>query len=121
MCFSRARSASRVLCAVSTFVLIMTGCSSMYRVPLKSGMPALSVRQIRPGDTVRVTLRDGTRYEFEVRTFGPDAIVDTDGRTFPLKDVQMLEQRRLSNNKLALWWGVISAGTLLLMYAIGSS
>jgi hypothetical protein len=77
--------------------LITSGWTSYKRIGLQSPAPAAAFSHVTPGDTVRVTMRDRTRYTFVVEFVSDDGLTSkVDGRLFPASDIVGVEQRHYS-------------------------
>ena len=74
----------------------------MHKVPMvagSAGQPA--VWQVKAGDTVRVTLRNGSSAEFKVQSVAPDVIVSVDGRRFDSNEIRSVERHGIDGDKTA--------------------
>lgn len=80
--------------------LITSGCTSFKRIGLQSPAPAEAFSHVKPGDTVRVALRDRTRHTFRVESVSDAGITSaTDGRLFPATEIVGLERRHYDVTK----------------------
>jgi hypothetical protein len=99
--------------------LVFSACTSLREVPLPAGAPAVSVAGIKPGDTVVITLRDGTVRKLEVEQVEAVALVGksrrgTGNERHAYADMQALEVRRISIWKTT---GAVAATVLVVALA----
>ena len=93
----------RLVCALTSLAVATASCTSMHKVPMvagSAGQPA--VWQVKAGDTVRVTMRNGSSAEFKVQSVAPDVIVSGDGRRFDSNEIRSVERRGVSGVLTAL-------------------
>lgn len=86
-----------VLGLVLAMALVLGGCTRMQEVPLA---PTPLQEAVKPGEKVRVTLRDGTVRELEVTAVEPEAIVAGEERVAAAEIVK-LERREVDVGKTA--------------------
>ena len=79
--------------------LIASGCTSFTRIGPQSPTAAAAFSNLKPGDTVRVVLRDRTRHTFTIAAVSDVGITASDGRQFPASDIIALERRRYDVKK----------------------
>jgi hypothetical protein len=92
-----------LVCALTSLAVATASCTSMHQVPqvpASPGQPA--VWQVQAGDTVRVTMRNGSSAQFKVQSVAADVIVSTDGTRFDSTEIQSVERREGSGGKTAL-------------------
>ena len=78
-------------------------CTSMHKVPMAAASPGQpAVWQVKAGDTVRVTMRNGSSAEFKVQSVAPDVIVSVDGRRFDSNEIRSVQRRGVSGVLTAL-------------------
>ena len=95
--------------ALTALAVATASCSSMHKVPVvpaSAGQPV--AWQVKAGDTVRVTMRDGGSSEFRVQSVTPEAIVAINGVRFEQANITSIERRGFSFGK-TLGLGVIGA------------
>ena len=88
------------VCALMSLAVATASCTSMHKVPMvaaAAGQPA--VWQVKEGDTVRVTMRNGSAAEFKVQSVAPDVIVSVDGRRFDSNEIRSVERRGIDGDK----------------------
>lgn len=74
----------------------------MHKVPMVAASPGQpAVWQVKAGDTLRVTMRNGSSAEFKVQSVAPDVIVSVDGRRFDSNEIQSVERRGVDGDKTA--------------------
>jgi hypothetical protein len=120
------RSASLVrslVCALTVLAVASASCSSMHKVPVvaaPAGQPM--AWQVKAGDTIRVTMRDGGSSVFSVQSVTPDAIVAINGARFEQTNITSVERRGFSLGK-TLGLGAVGAvaAYYILLYAAFSS
>ena len=94
------RLSARWIVPIVVLSLITSGCTSFNRIGLQSPTPAAALSHVKPGDTVRVTLRDQTRHTFTIESVSDVGITsNTDGRLFLATDIVGLEQRHYDVKK----------------------
>jgi hypothetical protein len=72
----------------------------MHKVPMVAASPGQpAVWQVKAGDTVRVTMRNGSSAEFKVQSVAPDVIVSVDGRRFDSNEIRSVERRGIDGDK----------------------
>jgi len=106
--------------------LILSGCHSRVPIGVPDSTPppptAAVLTELKVGDHVRVTLRNGSVVESVVADLQAEALVAGDGRRFPYADMARLERIRVSPAKTAALVGGLLLLVLLLAYgaAVGS-
>ena len=101
---------TRVFCRGVVFVLCMslaTGCTTLK--PLAPAEPESILAQIKPGDTVRLTTRDGRVRDFTVKEATIQHLVGENERV-NLSDISDMERREFSTGKTV----AIVVGTVVL-------
>ena len=89
-----------LVCALTSLAVATASCTSMHKVPMvaaSAGQPA--VWRVKAGDTVRVTMRNGSAAEFRVQSVAPDVIVSVDGRRFDSNEIRSVERRGIDGDK----------------------
>jgi hypothetical protein len=79
--------------------------------------PADTPWRVNAGDTVRLTMRDGSEHYMTIRTIDTNAIVGGDGTSYELTDIQSVERCQLSRTKTAFLAGGLIAGVILVATA----
>jgi hypothetical protein len=90
--------------------LVTSGCTSFARIGVQGSPPAPAFSNLKPGDTVRVTMRDRTRHTVTIYTVSDVVITSTDGRRFFATDIAGLERRHYDVKKNA---GLVLAGVAI--------
>jgi plastocyanin len=93
---------THLACVMMAASIAMAGCTSLHRVPMVPSAQAPAEVAVKAGDTVRVTLRDGTRTEFIVGKVNADAIVARNGDAYDAANIVTLERRQFSGRKTIL-------------------
>ena len=91
-----------LVCALTSLAVATASCTSMRKVPMvaaSAGQPA--VWQVKAGDTVRVTMRNGSSAEFKVQSVAPGVIVSVDGRRFDSNEIRSVERRGIDGDATA--------------------
>jgi hypothetical protein len=99
--------------------MVVSSCTTLRDVPLATGAASVSGAGIKPGDTVRITLRDGASHHLKVEQVEAGALA---GRArsgagierYAFSDMQTLEVRRVSIGKTL---GAVGA-TLVVIAAV---
>lgn len=113
---------ARLACVLIAASVAVAGCTSMHRVPIVAAAEVPAPPPAKPGDNVRVTLRDGTMAEFIVGKVTTDAIVARNGDRYGIADIAILERRQFSGRRtILLILGVPAAvmGLAMLAFAAG--
>ena len=92
----RAVCVTRLVCALSASAVMTPGCTSMRPTPVVAATSQPSPSRVRPGDEVRLTMRDGRRAQFRVQTVDTASITALDGARYDLGDVLRVERREFS-------------------------
>jgi hypothetical protein len=81
--------------------LASSGCTSYKRImPQQSPTPTPGLSNVKRGDTVRVSLRDGTRHVFTVESVSDVGITSrADGHLFLASEIVGIERRHYSAPK----------------------
>ena len=115
---------TEVFCRSVVIVLCMclaTGCTTLR--PLPTGEPQVLREQVNPGDTVRVTTRDGMKQDITVLETTDEQLIGEKGRV-NLSDITSIEKREFSFLKTGgLTVGVVAVTLIgliiLLMKSLG--
>jgi hypothetical protein len=92
----------RLVCVLTAVAVATAACAGLHHVPLVAASPGQpAVWQVKPGDTVRVAMRNGSSFEFRVQSVTPDAIVSSDGARFESNDIRSVERSGFSGGKTA--------------------
>ena len=108
-----------LVCALTSLAVATASCTSMHKVPMvaaSAGQPA--VWQVKAGDTVRVTMRNGSSAEFKVQSVAPDVIVSVDGRRFDSNEIRSVERHGIDGDKTAFAVVAVLALTALVVFGI---
>ena len=92
-------ASARYTVPIVVLSLIASGCTSYKRIGLQSPTPAAAFSHVKPGDTVRVTLRDRTRQTFTIASVSDVDLTSADGRLFVATDIVGLERRHYDVKK----------------------
>jgi hypothetical protein len=84
--------------------ILVSSCTTLRRVSLPAEPQPTPDSMIKPGDTVVVTLRDGTSHQIKVDVVEPDAITGKPADSaqplrYPFADMQTLKKRSVSFQK----------------------
>ena len=108
--------ARRLLCALMALAVATASCTSMHKVPVVQSSPGQPTAwQVKAGDTIRVTLRDGGSSEFNVQSVTPEAIIAVGGTRFESTNIASVERRGFSLGKTV---GLGAAGAVIAFYII---
>ena len=112
--------ARNLVCALTALAVATASCSSMHKVPVVQTSPGQPIAwQVKAGDTIRITLRDGGSAEFKVQSVTPDAIIASDGTRFEQANITSVERPGFSAGKtigLGVGVGVIAFYILALTF-----
>lgn len=109
-------SASRI---ISLFVLISfsftVSCTTNKVHPIHTTLPQEQARDIKQGDTVKVTTHSGERYKFKVENISNEAI-EGEGIKLAFAEVDSIKKVRITGKRVAIVVGIIAliAGLLFL-------
>ncbi len=109
---------NRWLVSLLCCCLVTSSCTSLREVPLPAVAASVSGAGIKPGDTVVITLRDGTVRKLEVEQIEAEALVGKVRRGAGIErhayaDMQALEVRRVS-----FWKTTGAVATTVLVVAL---
>jgi hypothetical protein len=113
----------RPVCALLIPAVVACGCTTMRVVqrPVAPGnidSAASGMASVRPGDEVRVTLRDGRQVRFEVLAVDSTGIVALDRSRYATPDILRVERRSFSGAKTAILLAAGVATFVLVLYAV---
>jgi len=115
-------SLNQAFCRCLVLILCLslaTGCTSLK--PLASAEPQTIIAEIKPGDTVRLTTRDGRVREFTVQEVTMQQLVGEQERV-NLSDITEIERREFSKGKsFALFGGTLGAIALACIISLFAS
>lgn len=95
------------------------GCRSMHTVKPATTADQPVAWTVKPGDDIRVTLKDGRTLTLVVAAVETDAIVAREGTRVAFSEIQTLERRQFSGPRTAgLAVGGILAALLALAFAM---
>jgi len=119
----RAAFTIRPVCALLIPAVVACGCTTMRVVqrpaaPGTTDPPASAVETVRAGDQVRVTLRDGRQFRFQVLAVDNTGIVAVDHSRYDTADILRLERKSFSGAKTAILVAAGVATFVLVMYAV---
>jgi hypothetical protein len=109
------RASPFVACLLVVAVATAPGCRSMHTVK-----PDITAQQpgrwsVKPGDDIRVTLKDGRTLRLTVASVEGDAIVAQEGTRVPFTEIQTLERRQFSAPRTV---GLVAGGVLAALLAL---
>jgi hypothetical protein len=99
---------------------ILAGCHSRLPIAVPGSTPPSAtsavVTELKAGDHVRVTMRNGSREAFVMVEAQVDALVAEDGRRFPYADIALLEKTHVSKKKTI---ALIAAMPFIMVVLVG--
>jgi hypothetical protein len=99
---------------------ILTGCHSRVPIAVPGSMPpparSAVATELKAGDRVRITMRNGNREAFVIVEAQVEALVAEDGRRFPYADIALLEKTRISKTKTI---ALIAAMPFIMLVLVG--
>lgn len=109
------RASPFVACLLVVTVATAPGCRSMHTVK-----PDITAQQpdqwnVKPGDDIRVTLKDGRTLRLTVASVESDAIVAQEGTRVAFTEIQTLERRQFSAPRTV---GLVAGGVLAALVAL---
>ena len=112
----------RAAALVTVAAFLTTGCTSLQNVPLAQSSQGVERPDIKAGESVVVTKKDGTQQKFKVLKVEDDALVGHDVR-ISYADMQSLEAQRAdgAQGKKALLIGGAVLGAVAIAVAAGGS
>ena len=113
-------SCKRAVALLTVAAFLATGCTSLQPVALNSSATSVARPDVKPGESVVVTKKDGTKQTFTVLEVKDDALVGHNTRV-PYTDMSSLEVKRAdgSSNKTALIVGAVVLGVAGIAAASG--
>jgi|KBSMisStaDraftv2_1062788.scaffolds.fasta_scaffold151532_2 hypothetical protein len=113
-------SCKRAIALLSVFAFLSTGCTSLQPVALNPSGTTVARPDVKSGESVVVTRKDGTRQTFTVLKVEDDALVGHNTRV-PYTDMSSLEVKRAdgSKGKTALIVGAVVLGVAGIAAASG--
>lgn len=110
----------RAIALLSVFAFLSTGCTSLQPVTLNPSGTTIARPDVKPGESVVVTKKDGTKQTFTVLEVEDDALVGHNTRV-PYTDMSALEVKRAdgNTNKTALIVGAVVLGVAGIAAASG--
>ena len=111
-----------VFCRTIAFLLCMTiatGCTTFK--PMATTEPQVILSQIKPGDEIRLTTRDGRKWEFTIKEVNDKQLVGENEKV-NLADITDIERREFSTGKtVGLVGGIIVLLGVLIAAIIDST
>lgn len=105
--------------AIALCMSLATGCTTLR--PLTLGEPRALREQINPGDTVKVTTRDGMQQNITVKETTAEQLIGENERV-NLSDITSIEKREFSFWKSGgLTVGVVAIAFIVLIIAVVAS
>jgi hypothetical protein len=113
-------SCKRAVALLSLAAFLTTGCTSLQPVALSSSGTSIARPDVKSGESVVVTKKDGTRQTFTVLKVEDDALVGHNTRV-AYADISSLEVKRAdaSGSKTALIVGAVVLGVAGIAAAAG--
>jgi uncharacterized protein YcfL len=110
----------RATALLTIAAFLTTGCTSLQNVPLSQGGQSVARPDIKAGESVVVTKKDGTKQKFKVLKVEDDALVGQNVR-ISYADMASLEAQRAGapGNKALLIGGLV-LGAVAIAAAAGS-
>ena len=101
---------------------LTTGCTSLQNVPLSQNGQTVARPNVKAGESVVVTKKDGTKQKFKVLKVEDDALVGENVRV-SYADISSLEAQRADGapSKKALIIGGVVLGAVAIAVAAGGS
>jgi len=110
----------RAVAPLTVVVFLASGCTSLQNVPLSQGGQSVERPDIKAGESVVVTKKDGTKQKFKVLKVEDDALVGHNVR-ITYTDMSSLEAQRAdaAQGKKALLIGGAVLGAVAIAVATG--
>ena len=111
----------RTAALLTVTAFLTTGCTSLQNVPLSQGGQRVERPDIKAGESVIVTKKDGTKQKFKVLKVEPDALIGHNVR-IDYADMASLEAQRADSaqGRKALLIGGAVLGAVAIAVAAGS-
>ncbi len=107
----------RTIAAVLVVALVVAACTTTR--PIDPAAPASLAEEVRPGDRVSITTRDGRALAFEVVTVEPDALLGAEQRV-ERNEIATLEVTQTSVAKTSVLVGGTYLAFFLIMVVLGA-
>jgi len=114
------QTCKRAIALLSVFAFLSTGCTSLQPVALNQSATSVARPDVKSGESVVVTKKDGTKQTFTVLKVEDDALVGHNTRV-AYADMSSLEVKRAdgSTGKTALIIGAVVLGVAGIAAASG--
>jgi len=111
----------RATALLTVVAFLTTGCTSLQNVPLSQNGQSVQRPDIKAGESVVVTKKDGAKQKFKVLKVEDDALVGQDVRV-SYADISSVEEQRANGtpSKKALIIGGAVLGAVVIAVAAGS-
>jgi hypothetical protein len=106
----------RLVALLTASALVGSGCTSMHQVPVVAPGPSQTTSMVKPGDNVRVTMRDGRTAQFTVGQVEASAITARGGERYATDQIATVERRTFSATKTTVLIAGALGGVFLLAY-----
>ncbi len=110
----------RLVALLTASALVGSGCTSMHQVPVVAPGPSLTTPMVKPGDDVRVTMRDGRTARFTVGQVDVSAITARGGERYATDEIATVERRTFSAAKTTVLVAGVLGGALWFAYMYAS-
>ena len=97
---------------VSMAMLTTLSCTTRKVHPIQTTLPQEKIRDIKIGDTVKITTYSGEQYKFKVDRITKEAI-EGEGNTVPLVEIEKVKKVRFTGRRIAAALGIIALLALL--------
>lgn len=116
------QASSLVACVLVATIATAPGCRSMHTVKPDTTAQQPAAWKVKPGDDIRLTLKDGRTLRLVVAAVETDAIVERQGSRVALSEIQTLERRQFSAGRTvaAIAGGILGALVMLTIVVANS-
>ncbi len=87
-------------------------CTTRKVHPIQTTLPQEKIRDIKIGDTVKITTYSGEQYKFKVDRITKEAI-EGEGNIIPLVEIEKVKKVRFTGRRIAAALGIIALLALL--------
>ncbi len=103
---------------VSMALIVSVSCTTHKVRPIQSTLPQEKIRDIKIGDTVKITTYAGEQYKFKVEAISKEAI-EGEGHIVPIAEIESIKKVRFTGQRILAAVGIIAL--LVLLVWLGSN
>ncbi len=103
---------------VSMALIVSVSCTNHKVRPIQSTLPQEKIRDIKIGDTVKITTYAGEQYKFKVEVISKENI-EGEGHIVPIAEIESIKKVRFTGQRILAAVGIIAL--LVLLVWLGSN